>query len=108
MEGRIPGAVRDIAVPEGAGVAVRRKRVDANQKQIVSELRQMGFSVEPINGKFDLAIGFGGLTLLCELKNPKGRNRLQPSQEKLYEEWKGSYLVARTTEEIVAWFANNI
>jgi len=106
MEGRIPGAVRDIAVPEGAGVAVRRKRVDANQKQIVSELRQMGFSVEP--GHDDLLVGFGGITLWVEVKNPDGKNKLQPSQEKLYEEWKGSYLVARTTEEIVAWFANNI
>jgi hypothetical protein len=84
------------------------RRVDANQKRIVEELRSAGFTVEPINGKFDLAIGFAGISLLCEIKNPKGRDRLQPSQEQMYEEWKGSYLIARTTGEIIRWFAKQL
>ena len=89
-------------------VAVRLygRKVDANQAQIVKELRQAGFSVE--TGHDDLLVGFANITLWVEVKNPKGRNRLQESQEKLYEEFKGAYLVARSTEEIINWFSKQI
>jgi len=83
-----------------------RGRVDGNQAAMVKELRKAGFSVVP--GHDDLIVGFANMTLWVEVKNPDGRNTLQPSQEKTIEEFKGAYLVARTAEEVIRWFANNL
>lgn len=78
----------------------RAKRNDANQTQIVKELRQLGFSVE--TGHDDILVGKNGVTLWVEIKTKTGK--LKPSQEKLLEEFKGAYMVAKTTEEIIAYF----
>ena len=85
---------------------MRAKRVDANQKEVVQELRDAGFSVE--TGHDDCLVGFAGVTLWIEIKNPKGRNRLQPSQEKLWEDWRGAYLICRSADEVMEWFSKNI
>ena len=82
----------------------RAARIDTNQPQIVKDLRKMGFSAEP--GHDDIIVGKRGLTLWVEIKNPDG-GRLKSSQKKLLAEFKGAYLVAETTEEIVRWFDDN-
>lgn len=75
----------------------RKDKVDANQPQIVKELRQAGFSVEV--GHDDILVGKWGLTAWIEIKTETGK--LKPAQERLLEEWQGAYAVARSTEEVL-------
>lgn len=75
----------------------RKDKVDANQPQIVKELRSAGFSVE--TGKDDILVGKWGLTAWIEIKTANGK--LKPNQEKLLEEWQGAYAIARSTEEVI-------
>lgn len=55
----------------------RRAKADANQQQIVRELRALGMSVRHTHtigqGFPDLAVGWRGVTLLVELKVDGGR-----------------------------------
>jgi len=85
---------------------MRKRKVDANQKVIVDELRACGYSV--ITGHDDLIVGYAGITVWVEIKNPKGRNRLQPSQEKLRDEYRGAYLIARSAEDVIDWFRERV
>ena len=74
--------------------------VDGNQKAIVKTLRQIpGVSVAL--GHDDILVGFRGKTFWYELKNPKGKNKLRPSQVKLQNEWTGHYRVVTTIDEII-------
>jgi Holliday junction resolvase len=86
---------------------MRRKRVDANQKQITKELRDLGFSVALTHtigkGFPDIVVGKNGVTLLVELKANK-KAKLTPDEKAFLENWQGSFLVATSTLEIVKWF----
>jgi len=80
------------------------KKVDANQKQIVLELRQLAFSVFCTHtqgqGFPDLVIGRNGDTFLVEVKDKKGT--LTPDQLLFIENWRGApIIIARSTEEIL-------
>jgi hypothetical protein len=84
-------------------------RSDANEKEIVKELRKIpGVSVR--TGHHDLLLGFRNRTYWLEVKNPNRykkdgslkKNALQDSQEKLKAEWTGHYAVVSTLEEILA------
>lgn len=75
----------------------RKDKVDANQPQIVKDLRKAGFSVEV--GHDDILVGKWGLTAWIEIKTPDGK--LKPSQERLLEEFKGAYAIARNTEDVI-------
>ena len=52
-------------------------KVDNNQRAMVSELRAMGFAVFPTHrvgqGFPDLCISRGGITMLCEVKQGRGK-----------------------------------
>lgn len=84
----------------------RRAKADANQQQIVRELRALGMSVRHTHtigqGFPDLAVGWRGVTLLVELKVDGGR--LSADEVEFFEAWRGAAIVARTSEEIVRWF----
>lgn len=78
--------------------------MDANQREIISALRGIGATVQLLHqvggGCPDLLVGFGGQTVLLEVKNPEGRDRLQPEQEAWHNVWKGGPLgVVRSVEE---------
>lgn len=76
----------------------RAARTDANQTQIVKELRSLGYSVEP--GHDDLLIGYRGKTFWYEIKTgPKAV--VKESQKKLLAEYKGHYKIVWSTEMII-------
>jgi hypothetical protein len=67
-------------------------RVDANQAAIVSALQAAGASIEIIGLPVDLLIGFRGVTLLIEVKNPKsryGKAGANKNQASFMQSWRG-------------------
>ena len=77
---------------------VRHKKVDANQPQIVKELRAAGYSVELDHD--DILVGHNGRTYWFEIKTgPKAE--IKESQKKLLANFKGHYSIAWSTEMIV-------
>ena len=69
---------------------------DANQKDIVAALRDVGATVIPCHavgkGFPDLVIGFRGDTYLIEVKDPsqpKHRHELTPTQKLFHAAWPG-------------------
>lgn len=74
----------------------RRARVDDNQRDIVTVMRQLGASVAPThtvgNGFPDIVVGYNGVTKLVEIKDgskkPSAR-RLTPEEEAFHNAWRG-------------------
>lgn len=77
----------------------RAAKIDANQNDIVEALRKEGATVQSLaavgNGVPDLLIGFGGVTVLMEVKDgskaPSGR-LLTPLQMDWHSKWNGGTL----------------
>lgn len=82
-------------------------KVDRNQKQIVQELRSLGFSVFSIadigKGYPDLVIGKFGKNVLIEVKADETKT-LTELEEKFFQEWQGQVNIATCTEEILKIF----
>ena len=82
-------------------------KVDANQKDIVDALFKIGCSVVELSvakgaGLVDLLVGYQQETVLLEVKNPDGRNRIDEDQERFHAEWRGGPIfVVRSPEEAV-------
>ena len=83
-------------------------KVDANQLQIVKDLREVpGLTVE--TGKDDLLIGYKKRTYWFELKNPNtvgkdGKVResaIKPDQKRIRAEWTGHYAIVSSYNEII-------
>ena len=73
------------------------RRVDNNQSQIVTELREIGASVIDLSavggGVCDLLVGYRGQTHLMEIKNldtDYGKRGLNKKQKEVADEWRGS------------------
>lgn len=84
----------------------RAARVDGNQVEIITALRQIGASVAPCHavgqGFPDICVGWGGHTYLLEIKDPtkpKSDQKLTPSQIKWHAEWRGHVAVVRNVKE---------
>ena len=77
------------------------KRVDANQPEIVADLRKVGASVlllhEVGEGCPDICVGFRGMNYLIEIKTEQGM--LNPVQLDWHRNWQGQRAIARTSEE---------
>ena len=82
----------------------RAAKVDANQPEIVDNLRKLGYTVE-VNHD-DILVGHKGRTFWYEIKNVDGRNRKQEGQEKLEKEWKGHYKIVSSLDEILEEIGN--
>ena len=71
----------------------RAARVDANLTEVVAAFRKMGCSVYVLNDIVDILIGYGGLTILGEVrdgsKGPAYVKRYTPRQKKFRETWTG-------------------
>ena len=95
----------------------RRTKPDANQKQIVEDLRKLGFDVDIIcdlPGLYDLVVSgnyidsvngyFYPVSVRVEIKSEKGK--LNETEQNYYDGLKHpeSYIVARTTKDILGWF----
>jgi len=76
---------------------VRHKKIDANQPEIVKDLRAMGYSVEL--GHDDILVGAHGKTYWFEIKTGP-RAEIKESQEKLLAEFKGHYKIVWNLEMI--------
>ena len=82
----------------------KAKRVDKNQKQIVKQLRDLGFSVTLTyqlgQGKPDFYIGFGEwFTLPVELKSKGGT--LTKDEKVFHSEYKGYIIIAYDLVDIL-------
>lgn len=83
----------------------RAAKSDANQQQIMDELRQLGVSVRSIHrhgeGIPDILCGWHGRTYIFEIKAPSKRDDLTPAERAFQEHWRGQCDVITTTQE--AW-----
>jgi hypothetical protein len=82
---------------------VRAAKVDANQEQVVSALRAAGASVQSLaklgQGCPDVLAGFRGANHLLEIKNPRGKDKVNETQRKWHIEWCAPVHVVRSPEE---------
>ena len=80
----------------------RAAKVDANQAEIISLLRQIpGVTVEVIGYPVDFIVGFRGYNFLIECKNKHGKDTLTDAQRKFIPKWTGQVRVAHTFDEIL-------
>lgn len=82
----------------------RDARVDRNQQEIITALRQIGASVCPLHfagkGCPDLIVGFRGRNYLMEVKS--GRGKLNAAQRTFHKSWHGQIAMVRSPLEAVA------
>jgi hypothetical protein len=84
--------------------ATRFNKRDQNETLITSTLAQMGIDWNE-GGPLDGWIFLKGKWVPVEVKNPLGRNRLQPAQDTFIAACEGlgrPYLVLRTREDAIA------
>jgi Holliday junction resolvase len=84
------------------------KRVDANQKEIVTELRKLGYSVLILSmvghGCPDILVGANNRNFLIEIKDDKkskSQTKLTPDETEFIEKWKGNVAVCYTLSDIL-------
>ena len=84
-------------------------RTDANQKEIVDGLRQIGASVQSLSavgdGCPDILVGFAGQNWLFEIKDenkPPSARRLTPEQVIWHRAWWGRVQVITSLREALA------
>ena len=81
---------------------MRKSRVDGNQKQIVRELRAMGYSVRHTHmvrdGFPDIVIGRAGYNLLVEIKMPG--EGLTSDEKDFFDSWNGAVVIGTSAQEI--------
>lgn len=83
-------------------MSIIRKRRDKNHAEIVQALRAAGASVvdtADVGGGFpDLVAGYGGTTLLIEVKTENGK--LRSGQDEFRKAWRGgTIVVVRSADE---------
>ena len=81
---------------------------DKNQRAIIERLAKEipEATVLVVNGDFDLLIGYRGVNLMYEVKNPESKkskteHRLKPKQIWLRDHWRGQYRIVSSYEEIL-------
>ena len=84
------------------------KRVDANQKDIVKLIRNMGASVLILSavgkGCPDILVGINGLNTLVEIKDgdkPMSRTRLTTAEKLFHDEWRGEAVIIRCASDAI-------
>lgn len=86
----------------------KKARVDANQKEIVTELRKLDVSVLHTHqlgkGAPDLILGYRNDNFLIELKDgskTKSQQRLTPDEVEFQNKWQGNYAVCNSLEQVL-------
>ena len=81
-------------------------RTDANQRAIIDMLEAIGATVVSLgavgSGCPDILVGFRGINLLMEIKNPVTRGKLNTEQEKWHKWWAGQRAVVTSTDEALS------
>ena len=67
----------------------RKKKRDANERDIIKALEELGATVYPLDRPVDLLVGYKGVTHLLEVKNPDGRNQVNDEQQEFIDTWRG-------------------
>jgi hypothetical protein len=75
-----------------------KNRRDANEADLVAELRAHGFSVYMMDQPLDLLVGYAGRTYLVEIKTEKGK--LTDPQLEFLAHWRGDATVLRTSTDV--------
>ena len=71
------------------GRTARAKKRDANEPAIIKALEAAGASVVQLDKPVDLLVGYGGRTILLEVKNIDGANRITNDQRSFIDSWNG-------------------
>jgi len=82
-------------------------RTDRNEKQIVKDLRSLGYTVE--TGVNDIFVGGKGISFWYEIKDNRVLNKngkikeseIKPSQKMLRATWRGHYKIVSSVEQIL-------
>jgi len=90
-------------------MAIRRAaKIDDNQNDLVALMRAMGVSVAITSaahdGFTDLVVGFGGITVLVEVKDGSkepARRKLTPQQVAFHGSFKGAITVIENEQQAV-------
>ena len=81
----------------------RNARVDLNHAEIVEAFRKLGASVLSLanlgRGVPDLLVAWCGVTMLIEVKAPKGKET--EDQLRFFEGWQGQIFIVRDTEGVL-------
>ena len=83
-------------------------RVDSNQKEIVTALRKLGYSVlhtHQLKNCFDILVGYKGKNYAFEIKDekkPPSQKKLTKGEKIFFDGWKGQVNKVETIEEITA------
>lgn len=88
----------------------RAPRLDANHRETVRALRQIGASVQTLaslgDGAPDLLIGFRGVNALLEVKDgdkPPSARRLTEDEADWHAGWRGQVIVVHSAAEAVRY-----
>ena len=93
-------------------VFMRAARVDGNQKEIVTQLRDCGFSVliiSQLKNCCDIVVGAYGKNYLIEIKDPKqppSKRKLTEGEQKFANAWHGQVSTCETLDEILEIITN--
>jgi Holliday junction resolvase len=84
----------------------RAAKIDANQKQIVDQLRKCGFTVLHLHtlgkGAPDIAVGAFNKNYFFEIKDaekPKSKKKLTEDEEKFHQTWNGQISIIESIED---------
>lgn len=84
------------------------KKVDANQNDIVRQLRQIGASVAVTSmlghGFPDIVVGYRGLNFLIELKDGNkvpSAQKLTPDENTFHYGWRGQIAVCNSFDQVL-------
>lgn len=88
---------------------MRARKVDANHGEIIKALRKVGCTVLDMSrlgdGAPDIAIGYGGLTCLAEIKDgskPPSKRRLSSDEQEWHDAWTGGCRLILSLEDALA------
>lgn len=88
------------------------KRTDANQKEIMLCLRNLGATVQSLHtlgrGCPDIIVGWRGRNYLFEIKTTPVGWKLTPDEKKWHNEWRGQVCVVANLEGALAALGLNI
>jgi len=84
------------------------RRRDGNHASTIAAFKALGCSVIDLGsvgrGVGDLLVGYGGLTIMVEIKNPlqpPSKRKLTKAQEELRRDWTGGCRLVVTSDDIV-------
>ena len=78
-----------------------RHKPDANTEDIATAFEKLGCTVDRTNGKWDLTAGWGGLTLLVEVRQAgQPRKARKGRQQTFHDYWTGGLYWAQDTSDV--------